>query len=348
MDTPAHPQPSSAAPGSAARPTLLQVAKRAGVSRATASLVIRDAAGPSARSRERVLQAAAELGYRPDRNAQLLRQRQSRLLGVLFRAQDPFHADIIENIYASAEERGYDVVLSSVFATRSEERAFEALAASRCQAVIALGPDQACSTDFGSHLPIVEIGRPSDETSFDAVFTDDEHGIGLAVDHLVALGHRAIVHIDGGHAPGAAERRAGYQRAMKSHELQDHTRILPGDYTELSGAVAAQQLLSEDTLPTAVIAGNDQCAAGLIDELRSAGVEIPAQISIVGYDDSRLARLAHINLTTVRQDVEQLARLSVDAAIDRLEETENRQSPRTFKLIPHLVTRGSTGPARSA
>src|SRR5262245_28722884 len=142
------------------RPTLLEVAKHAGVSRATASLVIRDAAGPSAESRERVQRAAAELGYRPDRNAQLLRSRESRLLGVMFRAQDPFHADLIENIYAVSEELGYDVVLSAVFPTRSEERAFEALTVSRCQAVIAIGPNDASTNDFGSHLPIVEIGRP--------------------------------------------------------------------------------------------------------------------------------------------------------------------------------------------
>src|SRR5262245_48472736 len=97
------------------RPTLLEVARRAGVSRATASLVIRNASGPSARSRELVLRAAADLGYRPDRNAQLLRRRQSRLIGVMFWAQDPFHADLIENIYATSEELGYDVVLSAVF-----------------------------------------------------------------------------------------------------------------------------------------------------------------------------------------------------------------------------------------
>ena len=333
-------------PARSRRPTLLEVAKHAGVSRATASLVIREAPGPSAKSRERVLRSAAELGYRPDRNAQLLRRRESRLLGVMFRAQDPFHADLIENIYAVAEELGYDVVLSAVFPTRSEEKAFEALTASRCQAVIAIGPNDASTNDFGSHLPVVEIGRPPGETSFDAVYTDDERGVRLAVDHLVSLGHREIVHIDGGHAPGAAERRAGYQHAMEAHGLSGHVRILPGDYTENSGAAVARQLLSEPTLPTAIIAGNDQCAVGLLDELRSAGINIPGELSVVGYDDSRLARLAHINLTTVKQDVEHLARHAVEAAVEHVANSDNSRQARVFKLAPHLVIRGSSGPAR--
>jgi DNA-binding LacI/PurR family transcriptional regulator len=329
-------------PDGTRRPTLLEVAKHAGVSRATASLVIRDAAGPSAKSRERVLSAAAELGYTPDRNAQLLRSRESRLLGVMFRAQDPFHADLIESIYAASEELGYDVVLSAVFPTRTEERAFTALTTSRCQAVIAIGPNDASTNDFGSHLPIVEIGRSAEETAFDAVYTDDEHGVRLAVDHLVELGHRDIVHVDGGQAPGAAERRLGYQQAMADHGLNAHTRVLPGDYTERSGAAAARTLLAEVTLPTAVIAGNDQCAVGLLDELRTAGTEVPQRVSVIGYDDSRLARLSHVNLTTVRQDVEQLARHAVEVAVESI--SDRARSAHVFKLAPHLVVRGSTGP----
>ncbi|GAA0535358.1 LacI family transcriptional regulator [Saccharopolyspora subtropica] len=331
--------------GTERRPTLLDVARRAGVSRATASLVIRDAPGPSAQSRERVRAAAAELGYRPDVTAQLLRRRQSQLIGVVFSAQDPFHADLIEHIYAAAEDVGYDVVLSAVVATRDERRAFEALVASRCAAVVALGVREDCRTDHDSQLPVVEIGRPSNETSFDAVHTADEEGTHLAVEHLVSLGHQDIVHIDGGDQPGAVERRAGYVDAMRSHGLQHQARVLPGDYTELSGIAAARTLLEDNELPTAVIAGNDQCAVGLLDELRRSGIDVPGQISIVGYDDSRLARLAHVNLTTVRQDAEQLARLAVQTALDRLDNGLDSQ-PRVCRLAPHLVVRSTTGPAR--
>ncbi|MEV0404992.1 LacI family DNA-binding transcriptional regulator [Actinoallomurus sp. NPDC050550] len=331
--------------GAGRRPTLLDVARRAGVSRATASLVIRDAAGPSAESRERVRKAAAELGYRPDQAARSLRRRNSRLIGVMFTAQEPFHADLIESIYAATEEVGYDVVLSAVVPSRGERRALEALIASRCEAVVLLGAGEACTTDFGSRLPVVEIGRSPNETVFDAVHTADDEGARLAVDHLVSLGHRDIVHVDGGDQPGAVERRSGYLDAMRRHGLQRRARVLPGDYTESSGSAAARTLLDDGELPTAVVAGNDQCAIGLLVELRRAGVVVPGQVSIVGYDDSRLARLAHIDLTTVRQDAKQLARLAVQAAVERLDKGLDGETW-VFRLAPHLVVRGSTGPAR--
>ena len=333
------------AAGSGRRPTLMDVARRAGVSRATASLVIRDAAGPSAESRERVRQAAADLGYRPDLAAQLLRRRNSRLIGVMFSAQEPFHADLIESVYAATEEVGYDVVLSAVVPSRGERRAVEALITSRCEAIVLIGAREACTTDFGVQVPVVEIGRPPNETVFDAVHTADDEGARLAVDHLVSLGHHDIVHADGGERPGAAERRAGYLDAMRRHGLGGRARVVPGDYTELSGFEAARTLLSAGPLPTAVVAGNDQCAIGLLIELRHAGVDVPGRVSIVGYDDIRSARLAHIDLTTVRQDAEQMARLAVQAAVERLDNGLDGET-REFSLAPQLVVRGSTGPAR--
>ncbi|MFD4502688.1 LacI family DNA-binding transcriptional regulator [Streptomyces sp. NPDC058457] len=331
--------------GTGRRPILLDVARRAGVSRATASLVMRDAPGPSAESRERVRQAAAELGYRPDQAAQLLRRRNSHLIGVMFNAQEPFHADLIENIYAATEELGYDVVLSATAPSRGERRAIEALITSRCEALVLIGAREACTTDFGIRVPVVEIGRPPGESRFDAVHTADDEGTRLAVDHLVSLGHQDIVHVDGGEQPGAAERRTGYLDAMRHHGLGGRARVVPGDYTESSGSEAARTLLAHGRLPTAVVAGNDQCAIGLLVELRHAGIDVPGEVSIVGYDDSRIARLAHIDLTTVRQDTEQLARLAVQAAVERLDKEPDGEA-REFSLAPHLMVRGSTGPAR--
>ncbi|MFJ3801020.1 LacI family DNA-binding transcriptional regulator [Streptomyces sp. NPDC090088] len=339
------PKEGSPSAGAGRRPTLMDVAGRAGVSRATASLVIREAPGPSAESRERVRQAAAELGYRPDLAAQLLRRRNSRLIGVMFSAQDPFHADLIESVYAATEELGYDVVLSAVVPSRGERRAVETLITSRCEAVVLIGAREACTADFGIRVPVVEIGRPPHETVFDAVHTADDEGARLAVEHLVGLGHRDIVHVDGGERPGAAERRTGYLDAMRHHGLGGRARVVPGDYTEASGSAAAHTLLASGTLPTAVVAGSDQCAIGLLIELRQAGVDVPGEVSIVGYDDIRSARLAHIGLTTVRQDTEQLARLAVQAAVERLDHQLDGEA-REFNLAPQLVVRGSTAPAR--
>lgn len=326
------------------RPTLLDVARLAQVSRATASLVIRDAPGPSAESRERVRRAADMLGYRPDVAAQLLRSQRSQLLGVVFSAQEPFHADLIESIYAAAESVGYDVVLSAVVPTRDERRAFEALTASRCAAAILLGVSEMSLVEFAGKLPAVEIGRRPGHARVDAVYTADDQGARLAVEHLISLGHNDIVHVDGGDLPGAQERRQGYRDAMAAHGLQRCVRVIPGDYTESSGSAAARELLAGE-LPTAVIAGNDRCAVGVLDEFRRDGVEVPGRVSLVGYDNSRLARLAHVDLTTVRQNTEELARHAVEFAIGRLDGTVSGP-PRVVELTPDLVIRGSTSPAR--
>ena len=148
-------------------------------------------------------------------------------------------------------------------------------------------------------MPVV--ARAVRHRAVDVVRTADDEGLHQAVDHLVAVGHRRIAHIDGGRAPGApgaAERRRGYRQAVRRHGLDAETRILPG------------------------------------------GLTVPGGISVIGYDDSRLARLSHVNLTTVAQDAEQVTALAVTRAIDRL----NRMPVDHRELVtpPRLVVRGTT------
>jgi DNA-binding LacI/PurR family transcriptional regulator len=121
--------------------------------------------------------------------------------------------------------------------------------------------------------------------------------------------------------------------------------VLPGEYPEESGAHAARELLAADQLPTAVLAGNDRCAHGLLDTLVRAGLRVPGDVSVVGYDDSQIARLSFIDLTTVRQDAVRMAELTVQAAAERLD--DGRTTARDIVLDPTLVIRGSTGPPRS-
>jgi DNA-binding LacI/PurR family transcriptional regulator len=342
------------------RTTLADVAARAGVSRALASLVIRDAPGPSAASREAVQQAARELGYRPDPAAQVLRRHRSRLIGVVFEPGDPFHADLLEAVYPVAEACGYEVVLGARVPTRSESRAVEGLVRSRCEGLVLIGTEAAAPLlrELGARLPVVVVGRPAGTAGVDAVRVADRRGAEAVVDLLVGLGHRRIRHVDGGRHAGAAERRRGYRAGMRRHGLA--ADVVPGDHTEESGVRAARELLAgrqvlagrEALIPehravggiTAVVAWNDRCAVGVLDTLLRAGVEIPAQISIVGYDDSRLARLTHIDLTTVAQDAERMARLAVEAVVERLE-GEGDLPARDLLLDPRLVVRGTTGPA---
>ncbi|MDT0542887.1 MULTISPECIES: substrate-binding domain-containing protein [Streptomyces] len=193
----------------------------------------------------------------------------------------------------------------------------------------------------------------------EVVRTADDEGARRAVDHLVALGHRDIAHIDGGRAPGAADRRRGYRTAMQRHGLADRVRVLPGGLTEEDGATAARELLAADPRPTAVLAFNDRSATGVLDILLRARVSVPDEISVIGFDDTHLARLAHINLTTVGQDIPRLAELAVGRAIARLEgastsrenTTEDARGDGTLRaeavVAPRLVIRGTTaGPGR--
>ncbi|MFL6250123.1 MAG: LacI family DNA-binding transcriptional regulator [Actinomycetes bacterium] len=326
------------------RPRLEDVAARVGLSPASVSMVLSGAPGPSAATRERVLEAAAELGYRPDRTASLLARRRTRLVGVLLDISSAFHAELAADIQEAAEGRGYDVVLSTVTRTRDERRATETLVDFRCEALVLLGP-VGPAADLGAldrQLPVVVIGRRMAGAGVDVVRTADADGVAQAVGHLAGLGHRAIAFLDGGRGTIASDRRRGYRTAMRRHGLGDQVRVLAGDHTEAAGTRAAHDLLASGGLPTAVVASNDRSALGLLDAFTRAGVEVPGQVSVVGYDDSTLSRLAHVNLTTVSQDARRQAEHAVAAAVERLE--GGRTGHREVVLAPHLVVRGTTGP----
>ena len=183
--------------------------------------MLRDVPGASDATRQRVRAAAAELGYRPDSRARLLAGRRTRLLGVTLALNNPFHADIAEGIYAAAEPLGYEVVLSAVTDLRSPTQAIDALLSYRCEAAILVGalvPRKALGA-LVERLPLVVVGQPSPHPAVDVLRAGDAQGMRLAVDHLAELGHRRIVHVDGGRAPGASVRRNGYRAAMKRRGL---------------------------------------------------------------------------------------------------------------------------------
>lgn len=328
------------------RARLEDVARRVGVSTASVSLVLRNAAGPSAETRRKVLAAAAELGYRPDRTASLLARRRTHLLGVLLDIRSSFHAELVTDLHDAADGVGYDLVLSTVTATRDEKRALDTLVDSRCEALVLLGPTAPAPrlAELAQQLPVVVVGRAMGGTALDVVRTADDVGVGQAVAHLHSLGHQAIAYVDGGRGAIATARRNGYRKAMRAAGLAAQAQVLPGDPTEQSGTRAAQSLLADQRPPTALVAFNDRCALGLLDGLLRAGVWVPGQLSVVGYDDSPAARLPHVDLTTVSQDPRAQAEHAVTAALERLD--GGRTRPREVVLRPHLVVRGSTGPPR--
>jgi DNA-binding LacI/PurR family transcriptional regulator len=331
------------------RPTLADVAARAGVSTALVSIVMREAPGASAATRERVLAVADELGYRPDSRARLLRRSRSRLLGVVFGVQHAFHGDLVGGLYTAADRVGYELALSAVTPARDERRAVGSLLQDRCEALVLLGPQApvAYLAELAAGLPVLVVARAVRHRALDVVRTDDAEGLAQAVDHLAGLGHQRIAHVDGGRAPGAAERRRGYRAALHRHGLDRHALVVPGGLTEGDGAAAARLLLDASldaaVRPTAVTVFNDRCATGVLDVLRGAGVRVPGDMSVVGFDDSRLARLSHVDLTTIAQDAATMTELAVSRAVARLEGTTTGE--REQVVAPRLVVRGTTAPA---
>jgi DNA-binding LacI/PurR family transcriptional regulator len=180
-----------------------------------------------------------------------------------------------------AEELGYDILLSATAPIRNERAAVEALLSHRCEGLILLGPnlEPGYVTDLAHRIPTVVVGRRFAGAGVDAVHAAEAQGVRQVIDYLVELGHSAIVHIDGGNGPGSAERRRAYRAVLRRHGLGEHARVLPGDHTEESGTRAAQALLGEDTLPTAVFAGNDRCAVGFLDAVLRVGLDVPGHLS---------------------------------------------------------------------
>lgn len=308
---------------------------------ALVSIVMRGAPGAGAATRERVLKVARQLGYQPDSRARLLRSGRTRLLGVVFDVRHPFHDDLLTGLYDAAGRVGYELTLSAVTPRRNERTAIDGLLQDRCEALVLFGGRLRTAelATIAARLPVVAMMRGVRHRDVDVVRTDDPLGSQQAVDHLVALGHRDIAHVDGGLIHGSAERRRGYYEAMRRHGLADQVRVLSGGAGEEDGARAAAGLLASP--PTAVTVFNDLSAAGLLDVLRRNGLDVPGDISVVGYDDSSFSRLAHIDLTTVAQDVEAMAAGAISRAVERIEGAVVER--REVVIAPRLVVRGTTG-----
>ncbi len=322
------------------RPTMDDVAQAAGVSRALVSLVMRDAPNVSEKRRKAVVEAASRLGYRPNAAARSLAQRRSNTLGVVVNdLHNTFFADLVDGIHEVAQANGFRLLLNTAWRTDNDEReAVEAFLEYRVDAILVLGSTAAgpALAEATKSTPLVTIGSTFD--GVDSVVNDDRRGGEMVAEHLVELGHRDIVHLDGGSGAGAEQRRQGFLAAMESMGLQG--RVVPGEFTERSGAAAIGELLVTGTMPTAIFAANDLVAVGVLDALTAAGYPVPGSMSVVGYDNTYLAALGRIGLTTVNQPRVEMGRLAAEVVLARL--TNGRRQALRHVMTPELVVRNTT------
>jgi DNA-binding LacI/PurR family transcriptional regulator len=291
---------------------------------------MRGAPNVSEARRSAVLQAAAELGYRPNLVARSLVERRTRTLGVLVSdLHNPFFAEVIDGLQAEAHERGLRIVLGTGRRDPvEEEEAIEAFLQQDVDGLILLSPRTDGIRAAAAAVPTVVVGSRAEDV--DLVINDDALGAELAIAHLIELGHTRIAHID---SPETPARRQGYASACARHGIEPI--IAHGDVTDEGGYRGARTLLANGR-PTAIFACNDLAAIGALTAIAQDG----ADISLVGYDNTYLASLKHIDLTSVDQPRLEMGRLAVQAVDARREDPDAAPNIRT--VTPHLQVRSSS------
>ena len=327
------------------------VAARAGVSHQTVSRVVNGHASVAPRTRARVERAIAELGYRPNIAARALVTGSTRTIGLATMHLDQYGpAQTLIGLEKAAREAGYSLSVAILDHTTAGEmgNAVDRFVAQRVDAVVALSTYDAAEEalvrlDPPVPLVTVQVGRDASRVS---VGVDQEAGARLATRHLLDLGHRTVHHIAG--PPGSQEARA--RAAGWRTELDEVGAPVPGygsgDWTPASGYAAGEQLVSRirgGEPVSAVFVANDQMGLGLLAALHRAGLGVPDDVSVVGFDDLPEAPYFTPPLTTVRQDFAELGRRGVHLLLARL-----RGEALSLDPVPStLVVRSSTGPART-
>ncbi len=330
------------------RPTMADVAERAGVSRALVSLVMRNSPQVSDEKRRAVLRAARELGYRPNLMARNLARQRTHTIGVLVDdLRNPFFGEVVDGIEAEAAEHDFRVLILNGHRDVQRERdAIETLLQLRVEGMALVGArlgDKDLAR-IGDAAPCVMVASGTANPGIDTVATDGRRGAELAVEHLAALGHTRIVHMDGGANVSAAERRSGYKSGMRTAGIGDLIDVRPAGDDEADALAVIDELLAVDDPPTAVFAFNDLLAAGALNRLDEAGMAVPRDVSLVGFDNTFIAALRHLSLTTINQPTLAMGRLVVDTLLQRL--SDGSGEPVRHTLQPELVVRSTTGPPR--
>jgi DNA-binding LacI/PurR family transcriptional regulator len=333
------------------RPTIRDVAARAGVSKSLVSLVMRDEPMVREEKRRRVQQAADELGYRMNLAARSLSDSRSKTVGVLVAdLRNPLLVDVVERAGQVLEENGYSTLLISAVipprlavGPRIDVRAIGALKDLRVEAMLVVGslPNRPRFAEVLGDMPVVVAAADAEGLQADVVRNDDRLGMRLIVDYLVAAGHSAIAHLGGVGGSIADERQAGYSAAMAVHGLESEVVVAESDFTEDAGYRAAARLLRNGHRVTAIAAINDLAALGAMSAVADAGLRVPDDIAVTGYDDTSVGAIRQVSLSSVNPDSSGIGTLAAQCVLQRIEDP--CRIAEEHLLTPRLVTRYSSG-----
>jgi DNA-binding LacI/PurR family transcriptional regulator len=334
------------------RTTIQDVARLAGVSNGAVSLALSGKAGVAQSTRERIIAAADELAWRPSIGARALLSSRAFAVGLILARDpellgaDPFFPSFIAGVESELAQRNYALVLQVVRdEPRAEAEAYRRLAQEgRVDGVFLTDlhrHDRRIPLVQELHLRAVAVGSPNPAAPIPSVAIDDRVGVGEAVRHLLSLGHDRIAFVGG--TPGyvhSASRLAAWRQALRQAGVAPGP-VVTADFTGKGGAAATARLLDGTDRPTAIVYANDLMAIAGMSVAGQRGVDIPGQLSVVGFDDIPLAAHLHPPLTTVRQDVLDWGRASAAALLSRIEDREIAAAG----LPPsRLVLRATTAP----
>lgn len=328
--------------------TIKEVAREAGVSVATVSRVFNEKGPVREETRRLVQEVAARLGYAPHAMARSLITKKTGTVGVLLPdLYGEFFSEVIRGVDLAARRDGYHILVSSSHSDRSEVEGVLRALRGRIDGLVVMSPEadaRALEANLPGSLPIVLLNCRVEGTAFDSINIDNYGGALSMIRHLAGLGHRRIAHVKG--APGnndALERLHGYRDAMQpllGHGTEDLE--IEGDFSEESGYRAGGEILRMQPRPTAVFAANDAMAVGLLSALQEAGLRVPDDIAVAGFDDIPIARFLTPALTTVRLAIADLGDLAVQRLLLAMTRGEDRE--RRHEILPTtLVVRGSCG-----
>jgi DNA-binding LacI/PurR family transcriptional regulator len=339
---------------------MADVAQAAGVSHQTVSRVLNDHPNVKPATRERVLAAIRELGYRPNVAARALVTRRTRTLGVIsFNTTLYGPASMLYGIEQAAKDLDYLVALAALSALdrRSVLDAVERLRDQAVEGLIVVAPQTSAISALSqvyADIPLVAVGCGT-HAALASVAVDNESGAARATEFLLDLGHSTVHHLAGPRSwLDALEREAGWRRALTERGVEVPEPVYGGDWSSRSGFELGRELAerarSEVDPVTAVFCANDHTALGVLRAVQKAGLRVPEDLSLIGCDDIPEAEYFGPPLTTVRQDFDELGRRALATLIDLVNEAAAgmpaaRQAPRVT-IEPNLVVRASTAPPR--